>query len=140
MGQCFWMCIKDCHKSGTKVAQECHKSVTRVSQECHKSVTRVSQECHKSVTRVSQKCHKSVTKVSTIGTKCHIGGQPIKMCDTLFERSTSEIYESSPYFEMWNKVFDSKSDQSLEHPIGYGPSNGFYVMLHSFEASRYQFH
>jgi hypothetical protein len=105
------MCIKNCQKSDTKVSQI-----------------------------LSQECHKSVTKVSTIGTKCHIEGQPIKMCDTLFERSTSEIYQSSPYFEIWNKVFDSKSDQSLEHPIGYGPSNGFYIMLHSFEASRYQFH
>ena len=64
--------------------------------------------------------------------------QSTNKCDALFERSTSEIYESSPYFEIWNKVFDSSPDLAWEHPIGYGPSKGFYIILHSFEASKYQ--
>ncbi len=55
------------------------------------------------------------------------------LCHTFNGLPMKDVYIKSPVTDLWNKVFNPNQDVQLEHPTGYGPANGFNVVLNMFK-------
>jgi hypothetical protein len=52
------------------------------------------------------------------------------LCFSYNSLHPSNIFKPSPFFDIWNKVFEIDAEISLDHPSGYGPSKGKQAQLH----------
>lgn len=70
--------------------------------------------------------------------KFHQVPTPYGLCHSYNILSPSQVFKESEYSKHLDNVFKWKAVDELEHPNGHGSSNGFYIILSSFEVSSYQ--
>ena len=53
------------------------------------------------------------------------------ICHSFNGLSVEEVYQPSPYLDMFQKVYQTKKNHDLRHSIGFGKSAGLYAILNS---------